>query len=76
MITIKQKDLTIKDFDKLENNSEIGIFVPESDYGLAEIYLSNGKFKLYEIPMYGGEPQLAMTDSNAQLIISKLNSWC
>jgi len=48
MITIKQKDLTIKDFDKLKNNSEIGIFVPESDYGLAEIYLSDGKFELYE----------------------------
>jgi len=75
MITIEQKDLTLKDFDNLENNSEIGIFIPESDYGLAEIYLSNGKFELYEIPMYGGEPQLAFKDSNPALIISELNSW-
>jgi len=76
MIIIKQKDLTIKDFDKLDNNSDTGILIPESDYGLAEIYLRNGKFELYEIPMYGGEPQLAMIDSNAQIIIAELNSWC
>lgn len=56
MKKIKQFDLTINDLD-LDNFPEKGIFIPESDYGLAEIYLSedNG-YILYEIPSFGGEP--------------------
>ena len=63
-----------KDLDLLDN--ETMIFVPESDYGLAEIRKKDGKFELYSIPMYGGEPQLEMVDSNASIILNELNGWC
>ena len=29
---------------------------PESDYGLAEIWLKNSTYFLFDIPLYGGEP--------------------
>lgn len=33
--------------------------VPESDYGKAEIWLKHGKYFLFEIPMYGGQPMFS-----------------
>ena len=55
MKEIKQFDLTVKDLEK-DNMLEHGILIPESDYGLAEIYLTPLGYEIFEIPMYGGEP--------------------
>jgi len=72
---IKYTDLTIKNIEKIYNSKDI-IFIPESDYGLGEIHFENGKYNLYSIPMYGGELQLECKDSNAQVILSALDSLC
>ena len=56
MKTILQFDLSVNDLLP-ENFPEDGIDIPESDYGLAEIFMDNdGNYEIYEIPMYGGEP--------------------
>ena len=56
MKEIKQFDLKVQDLLP-ENFPDNGILIPESDYGLAEIYMTvGGGYELYEIPMYGGEP--------------------
>ncbi len=33
--------------------------VPGSDYGKAEIWFKNGTYFLFEIPMYGGQPNFS-----------------
>ena len=56
MKVIGQFELSVTDLlpDTFPND---GILIPESDYGLAEIYINEDlKYKIYEIPMYGGEP--------------------
>jgi len=70
MKTIEQNELTIEDLDNLASGKYNGILIPESDYGLAEIDYEDGKFKVSEIPMYGGEPSLQFLDSNTQLTLS------
>jgi len=72
---IKDNDLTINDIENICNTDDI-IFMPESDYGLGEIHFENGKYNLYSIPMYGGKPTLELIESNAQLVLSALESWC
>ena len=52
------------------------IFIPESDYGLAEIHKRDGKFYVYLIPMYGGEPDLDFVDSNSTLATLYVKGIC
>jgi len=72
---IKDINLTTKDIEKIYNSKDT-ILITESDYGLGEIRFENGKYSLYSIPIYGGKPQLECVDSNANVILSTLNSWC
>jgi len=74
MIEIKQWELTVQDIENLKASNE-SIFIPESDYGLGEIYFRDNVFELYEIPMYGGNPGLSLKTDNAQLILDKLRTW-
>jgi len=74
MIEIDQWDVTVQDIENLKTSDE-GILMPESDYGLGEIYYINGFFELYEIPMYGGEPGLALKSDDAQEILDELKTW-
>jgi len=73
--TIKQFELTISDLEELSSGKLSEINIPESDYGLADIYYEKGKFQCYEIPMYGGEPSLALVESNAQIVLTTIQSW-
>jgi len=50
----KQQELDVKALNNLKNGEHY--VVPESDYGRAEIWLINNAFFVFEIPMYGGEP--------------------
>lgn len=45
---------------------------PESDYGRAEIWLKNGTYFLFEIPMYGGEPRFCESYDRHQVKINEL----
>jgi len=72
---IPQFDLSISDLEDLSSGKFSEINIPESDYGLADIYYINGKYEVYEIPMYGGEPSLALVDSNAQIVLKIIQSW-
>jgi len=74
-LEIKQQNLRLKHLEQIRETKEM-IFIPESDYGLAEIYFRDGKYELFSIPMYGGEPQLEMVDSNAQIILDTVTNWC
>jgi len=74
MIKIDQWKVTVQDIENLKT-SDKGILMPESDYGLGEIYFRDGIFELYEIPMYGGEPGLALKSNNAQEILDELRTW-
>ena len=51
--------------------------VPEGDYGKAEIWLINNVYILFEIPMYGGEPQYCdcFIKNHVDEMIDKINSW-
>jgi len=53
-LNIKLSEL--KDIGGFPSNLEC-IFVPESDYGFAEIYKMYGHFFVFTIPQYGGQPQ-------------------
>ena len=50
----------------------------ESDYGKAEIWLKNGMFFLFEIPIYGGEPRFHnnYSPSRADDLVQTVLSWC
>jgi len=43
------------------------IFIPESDYGFAEIYKIYGDFFVFMIPQYGGQPQFYKNFSSWQI---------
>ena len=51
--------------------------VPESDYGKAEIWLKNGTYFLFEIPMYGGIPHFEKAYGTHMIdeIIKTINGW-
>jgi len=51
--------------------------VPESDYGLAEIWLKNGTYFLFSIPMFGGDPQFEKSfgKNNIDDLIKEYESW-
>jgi len=77
---IEQYKLAVKDISNLNIGEEI--FIPESDYGLAEIHCVQGNlgeekaFKLYSIPMYGGEPQFEVISSCPIEIFNNVINWC
>ena len=51
---------------------------PESDYGRAEIWLKNGVYFLFSIPMYGGSPAYEGSYSGKGHIgrlIAAVESW-
>lgn len=51
--------------------------VPESDYGKAEIWLKNGIYFLFDIPMYGGTPMYhdSYNKHGIDRMIDQYNSW-
>ncbi|MCG7852954.1 MAG: hypothetical protein MIO92_10575 [Methanosarcinaceae archaeon] len=63
--------------------------VPQSDYGRAEIWLINNAFFVFEIPLFGGEPQFSnhfwynyagkdlieKKQKSAQAAMDLINSW-
>ena len=68
---IKQYDLTVTDVESIYGTDEI----INIDYDIGEIHYSNGAYHLYEIPMYGGRPDLVMVDTNAAIIVSTVRDW-
>ena len=51
---------------------------PESDYGRAEIWLKNGAYFVFSIPMYGGEPVFEKAYNGKGRIgelIAEIESW-
>lgn len=48
---------------------------PESDYGKAQIWLKNGTFFIFAIPMYGGIPVFAMALKRVDDVIRTIESW-
>jgi len=77
---IEQYKLEVKDISNFNIGEEI--FIPESDYGLAEIYCVQGNlgeekaFELSSIPMYGGEPQFEAISSYPIEIFNNVINWC
>lgn len=59
----REKDL--EEILRLKDGEEYTI--PESDYGKAEVWLKNGMYFFFEIPMYGGEPQYSFNCSKHNL---------
>jgi len=47
------------------------------DCGKAEVWLKNGTYFLFEIPLYGGRPQFsgAFFNRNIDALINKIDSW-
>jgi len=75
MLEIDQFELTVEDLNKTTFPKE-GIFIPESDYGLAEIYLTGGEYEVCEIPMYGGKPQCKIISGRtAEEVVKEVHSW-
>lgn len=70
---IKQFELTEEDLNP-ETFPDEGIFIPESDYGIAEIYLHVDGYEVGEIPMYGGEP-LFYIIKTATEVVKTIQSW-
>ena len=70
-LKIPQFELIVKDLDK-ENFPPGGIYIPESDYGLATISLSKDKeeYIINEIPMYGGNPSRDIKVKTSQQVIN------
>ena len=50
---------------------------PQSDHGKAEIYRLHDRYILFEIPMFGGQPQYAGTFHINQIdkIITIIDNW-
>mgnify|MGYP006971758029 CR=1 FL=1 len=77
---IKQFELKVNDIKNLNIGEEI--FIPESDYGLAEIHCVSGNFdeekafELYSIPMYGGVPLFECISSCPFEIFDNVTNWC
>ena len=51
--------------------------IGESDYGKAEIWKKNGMYFLFEIPMYGGNPNFSGVYPVFRIkeMIEEINSW-
>lgn len=73
MKEIKQFELTEEDLRK-DNFPIGGILIPESDYGLAEIYTHRDGYEVGEIPMYGGEPRFEIIKT-AKEVVEAVRSW-
>ena len=50
-----------------EGNDCDMIFIPESDYGFAEIYRMYDDILIFGIPMYGGTPSLILYGDRLQV---------
>ena len=68
------KETAVKDLLQLEIGEEC--FYPESDYGHGFIGRVQGGFECWSIPMYGGEPSLEDTFTNAEDAFAEVQSWC
>jgi len=66
---------TLEEIRKLKSGERY--IVPEADYGKAEIWRINGRFILFEIPMFGGEPQFWNHYSlhEAHKVVKAIESW-
>lgn len=54
---LKQAILDLPYSDKIDSNGDM-VFIPESDYGFAEIYRMYDDILVFLIPTYGGTPSL------------------
>jgi hypothetical protein len=63
----------VKDLEQLEIGEEC--FYPESDYGHGFIVKTEEGFACFEIPMYGGEPNLENVFQKAEDAFTELQSW-
>lgn len=74
---VKQYELNTQHLEMLVNGECEEIFIPESDYGLAEIYYNKqtNEFSLYGIPMYGGNPTLSGTFKIPEEVVQEVQSW-
>ena len=73
MREIGQYELTVEHLDK-DKFPKDGILVPESDYGLAEIYLHKDGYEVGEIPTYGGEVSFTVIKT-AEEVVETIQSW-
>jgi len=76
ILEVKQHKLSENEIVKLVTGEIDQIFIPESDYGLFEIYFRNGLFEVFEIPMYGGEPVLYEKYNSLKDVIETVHNWC
>ena len=74
MKRIALNKLRLSDIESVKDSGE-AIFIPEGDYGLAEIYHINGRYEVYSIPTFGGKPTLELVDANPQIVLSTIQSW-
>lgn len=81
--------LTMQTIDKYDNHLMVGllnlpkdnsrgILIPESDYGLAEIYRMYDVFLVFLIPTYGGTPYFHKyyKECNVDTLINDLKEIC
>lgn len=71
-----EEDNALKlEIEKLKDGERY--FVPESDYGKAEICRVNDIYVLFEIPLYGGEPRYSSVFPLWRIdeMIKKIDSW-
>ena len=66
---------TLEEIKKLKDAESYT--VPESDYGLAEVWKKNGWFFLFEIPQYGGEPMYigSYCEGREDEIVKTIEEW-
>ena len=67
------EEKAISDIKQLEIGEEC--FYPESDYGHGFIRCTKEGYACYEIPMYGGEPQLNKIHNTAEEAFKEVISW-
>lgn len=66
--TLKQAILDLPYSDKIDSNDEM-VFIPESDYGFAEIYRMYDDILVFLIPTYGGTHHFTNAMAGMLLII-------
>lgn len=80
---LSKRDNMSEDIESLLklNNGEHYV-VPQSDYGKAEVWLINNAFFVFEVPMYGGDPNYATNfpfarhkQKAAEQVMSLIDSW-
>ena len=68
----------MKDQDKdairlMPNGTNVYIHLPEESG--AEVHRTNGRYVLYEVPLYGGGPRYSGTHNTAEEVAEMIESW-